>query len=114
MLKSPNTRSGEERHGNKSCGARVRYGGDRWWVLYAFVMQNLGKEKSKNPEGAKISSENKSEEGEGPGRLEVEARREGWTKKTTRGRLWEGGSIAKTKTRDVCRSLPGGPVRQRS
>ena len=42
-------------------------------MLYAFVMRNLEKEKSKNPEGAKISSENKSAEREGTGRMEVEA-----------------------------------------
>ena len=40
-------------------------------------MRNLGKEKSKNPEGAKISNENKSKEGEGTGRIEVDAIRKG-------------------------------------
>ena len=42
-------------------------------MLYAFVMRNLEKKKSKNPRGAKISSENKSAEGEETGRIEVEA-----------------------------------------
>ena len=79
MLKSPSTRRGKGRGGNKSRGARVRYGGDRRWVLYAFIMRNLGKEKSNSPEGAKISSENKSAEGEETGRIEVEAMRWGWT-----------------------------------
>ena len=46
-------------------------------MLYAFVMRNLEKEKSKNPDGAKISSENKSAEEEGTGRMEVEAMRKG-------------------------------------
>ena len=44
-------------------------------MLYAFEMRNHEKEKSKNPEGAKISSENKSAEGEGTGRMVVEAMR---------------------------------------
>ena len=48
-------------------------------MLYAFIMRNLGKEKSKNPKGAKISNENKSPKGEGTGRIEVEAMRWGWT-----------------------------------
>ena len=38
-------------------------------------MRNLGKEKSKSPDGAKRSSENKSAEEEGTGRIEVEAMR---------------------------------------
>ena len=59
-------------------------------MLYAFVTRNLGKEKSKNPAGAKMSSENKSAEREGTGKMEVEAMRWGWTKKATRGQL-EGG-----------------------
>ena len=59
-------------------------------MLYAFVMRNLEKEKSKKPKGANISSENKSEEEERTGRMEVEAMRKGWTKKATRGRLWGG------------------------
>ena len=46
-------------------------------MLYAFEIRNLEKEKSKNPGGAKISSENKSAEGEGTGRMEVEAVRKG-------------------------------------
>ena len=46
-------------------------------MLYAFVMRNLEKTKSKNPEEAKISSENKSAEEEGTGRMEVEAMRKG-------------------------------------
>ena len=79
MLKSPSTRRGKERMGKRSGGVRVRYGGDRRWVLYAFIMRNLGKEKSNKPAGAKISSENKSAEGEGTGRIEVEAMRWGWT-----------------------------------
>ena len=48
-------------------------------MLYAFIMRNLGKEKSNKPKGAKISSENKSAEGEGTARIEVEAMRWGWT-----------------------------------
>ena len=76
-MKSPSTRRGKERIGNKSEGVRVRYGGDRRWVLYAFIMRNLGKEKSNKPEGTKISSENKSAEGEGTGRIEVDAMRWG-------------------------------------
>ena len=40
-------------------------------------MGNLEKEQSNNPEGAKISNENKSEEGEETGRIDVEARRKG-------------------------------------
>ena len=79
MLKSPSTRRGKGRRGNKSSGARVLYGGERRWVLYAFIMRNLVKEKSNNPLGAKISRENKSAEGEGTGRIEVEAMRWGWT-----------------------------------
>ena len=46
-------------------------------MLYPFVKRNLEKKKSKNPEGAKISSKNKSAEGEGTGRIEVEAMRKG-------------------------------------
>ena len=46
-------------------------------MLYAFVMRNLEKEKSKNPSGAKISSGNKSADGEETGRIEVEAMRKG-------------------------------------
>ena len=44
-------------------------------MLYAFVMRNLEKEKSKNPEGAKMLSENRSARGEDTGRMEVEAMR---------------------------------------
>ena len=79
MFRSPRTSRGKDKIGNKSCGQRVRYGGDRWCVLYAFVMRNLGKVKSKNPKGAKISNDNKSQEGQGTGRIEVEAMRWGWT-----------------------------------
>ena len=46
-------------------------------MLYAFVMRNLEKEKSNNPDGAKISSEYKSAEGEGTRRMEVEDMRKG-------------------------------------
>ena len=90
MLRSPSTRRGKGREGNKSCGVRVRYRGERWWVLYAFVTRNLGKDISKKPKGVKISSENKSAEGEGTGRMEVDAMRKGWTKKATHGRLCGG------------------------
>ena len=44
-------------------------------MLYAFVMRNLEKGKSKNPEGAKMSSENRSARGENIRRMEVEAMR---------------------------------------
>ena len=39
------------------------------------MMRNLVKEKSKNPKGAKMSSENRSAQGEGTGRMEVEVMR---------------------------------------
>ena len=44
-------------------------------MLYAFVMRNLEKEKSKNPEGGKMSSENRSAREEDTGRMEVDAMR---------------------------------------
>ena len=40
-------------------------------------MRNLEKEKSKNPEGATMSNENKSTEGEETGRMDVKAMRKG-------------------------------------
>lgn len=42
-------------------------------MLYTFLIPNLVREKSKYPEGAKISSENKSARGEDTGRMEVDA-----------------------------------------
>ena len=44
-------------------------------MLYEFVIQNLEKETSKNPEGAKMSSQNRSARGENTGRMEVDAMR---------------------------------------
>ena len=41
------------------------------------MMRNLEKEKSNNPDRAKISSENKSAEEEGTGRMEGEDMRKG-------------------------------------
>ena len=71
MFRSPRTRRGKERRGNNSEGERERLGGDRRWVLYAFVLRNLVKEKSKHPEGAKMSNENRSARGEATRRMDV-------------------------------------------